>query len=234
MQKVALVTGAARGIGRAIAEDLARDHKVAITWRSSDPEQLLQSCTDILAIRADLTETGTPQKVIDQIIDRFGRLDVMVNNAGLVTLTPVDAFDHAAYRATFDTNLTAPAALLAAALPHLTPGAAIVNISSTDGTTGPDIAGAYGASKAALNLWTRSMAKVLGPKGIRVNAVAPGAISTPEKPRTEEVLQEIRQMAPLGRVGAPQDIARAVRFLASDQADFITGEVLSVSGGAQL
>ncbi|MEX0349922.1 MAG: SDR family NAD(P)-dependent oxidoreductase [Paracoccaceae bacterium] len=234
MRRVALVTGAARGIGRAIAEDLARDHDVAVTWRSTDPDTLLQTCPGILAIRADLTASGESQKVIDRVIERFGLLDVIVNNAGLVELTPVDAFDPQTYRDTFDTNLTAPAGLLAAALPHLKPGATIVNISSTDGTTGPGVAGAYGASKAALNLWTRTLAKVLGPKGIRVNAVAPGPVSTPEMPRTGDVLQEIVEKTPLGRVGTGQDIAQAVRFLASDQADFITGEILSVSGGAHL
>ncbi|WP_372572988.1 SDR family NAD(P)-dependent oxidoreductase [Ruegeria jejuensis] len=234
MRRIALVTGAARGIGRAIAEDLARDHDIAITWRSSDPDALLQACPELLAIKADLTTPGEPQKVIDQVIDRFGRLDVIVNNAGLVAETPIDEMDIAAHRSIFDTNLIGPAALLSAALPHLKPGAAVVNISSINAALPPVGAVAYGASKAALNLWTRGMAKELGAKGIRVNAVAPGAINTAENPRSQELTDLIAQDTALGRPGIPEDIARAVRFLASDQASFITGEVLTVSGGYRL
>ncbi|MDP5215870.1 SDR family oxidoreductase [Ruegeria sp. 2205SS24-7] len=234
MRRVALVTGAARGIGRAIAQDLAQDHDVAITWRSTDPDALLQTGPDILAIRADLTHPDSPQSIVDQVIGRFGRLDVIVNNAGLVVATPVDEMDIAAHRSLFETNLTGPAALLSAALPHLEPGAAIVNISSINAALPPLGAVAYGASKAALNLWTRGMAKELGPKGIRVNAVAPGAINTPEKPRSKELTDAFVKETALGRPGTPEDIAKAVRFLATDQAGFITGEILAVSGGYRL
>ncbi len=133
-----------------------------------------------------------------------------------------------------DVNLLAPGALLAAALPHLGPGAAIVNISSMNAVLPPRDASIYGASKAALNLWTRAMAKELGPRQIRVNAVAPGAINIPESPRPDDLTDLIVKDTALGRIGRPDDIARAVRFLASDAAGFITGEVLTVSGGYRL
>jgi len=226
-----LVTGGARGIGRVIAKDLARDHDVAIIWRTTKPAGLPDN---VHAIQCDLTEAESSTSVIGEVIRRFGRLDVIVNNAGLVHTTPKDAFDAAAQRAILDVNLLVPAALLAAALPHLKPGASIVNISSVNAVLPPRDAAIYGASKAALNLWTRAMAKELGPQGIRVNAVAPGAINIPEEPRSPEMTRLFVQETALGRIGTPDDIARAVRFLASDQSDFITGEVLTVSGGYRL
>jgi len=123
---------------------------------------------------------------------------------------------------------------LAAALPHLQSGAAVVNISSVNAVLPPKGAALFGASKAALNLWTRAMAKELGSKGIRVNAVAPGAINIAENPRPAGLTELFVKETALGRIGTPQDIARAVRFLASEDARFVTGEVLTVSGGYRL
>ncbi|WP_299659819.1 SDR family oxidoreductase [uncultured Ruegeria sp.] len=233
MEKVVLITGGARGIGRAIVEDFDRDHRIAFTWLSSDPTPDL-SGGDNLAIRSDLSAPNQPAKVIEQVIERFGRLDVIVNNAGLVKSTPKEEFQAKDHHAILDLNLLAPAALLAAALPHLERGAAIVSISSMNAVLPPRDAVTYGASKAALNLWTRAMAKELGPDGIRVNAVAPGAINIPEAPRSEELTALFVNDTALGRPGQPEDIAKAVRFLASDAASFITGEVLAVTGGYRL
>jgi 3-oxoacyl-[acyl-carrier protein] reductase len=231
MTKVALVTGGARGIGHAIAMDLSTDHRVAITWHTTRPDNLPDH---MLAIQADLSIPASSNTVIAEIIGHFGRLDVIVNNAGVLQPSPKDSFDAASLHAILDVNLLAPAALLAAALPHLAPGSAIVNISSVNAVFPPLGASVYGASKAALNLWTRAMAKELGERRIRVNAVAPGAINTPEDPRPPELTSLLVSQTALGRIGTPQDIARAVRFLASDQAEFITGEVLAVSGGYRL
>ncbi|MCE8008863.1 SDR family oxidoreductase [Aestuariivita sp.] len=228
---VALVTGAARGIGRVIAADLARDHRVAITWNTTAPGT---TPAESLAIQADLSEPQSAADVIAAIIDRFGRLDVLVNNAGAIAHSKVDQFDQDAYRAILDVNLLAPHGLLAAALAHLQPGAAVINISSVNAVLPPQGAALYGASKAALDLWTRAMAKELGPRGIRVNAVAPGAINIAEDPRPPDLTQAFVDMTALGRIGTPEDISKAVRFLASDQAEFITGEVLTVSGGYRL
>jgi 3-oxoacyl-[acyl-carrier protein] reductase len=231
MTKVALVTGGARGIGRAIALDLARDHQVALTWRTTEPADFADA---ILTIRADLTEPDSAGTVVERVIARFGRLDVIINNAGAVVPSAPDSFDAENLRAMLDINLLAPGMLLAAALPHLKPGASVVNISSGNAVLPPRGAAIYGASKAALNLWTRGMAKELGPRGIRVNAVAPGATNLPEAPRSEELTQLFVNETALGRIGTPQDIARAVRFLAGDEAGFITGQVLEVSGGYRL
>lgn len=229
--KTVLVTGGARGIGRAIAQDMSRDHCVALVYRNTVPEWCGE---DILALQGDLTEQSDIETCIAATLDRFGRLDVIVNNAGLVAPSPLDEFDRDAYRRVFDVNALAPHALLAAALPHLKPGAAVVNISSVNATLPPMRASLYGASKAALELWTKGAAKELGPRGIRVNAVSPGAIDIEDAPRTAELNQAFVDMTAMGRMGTPDDIASAVRFLTSEDASFITGEVLVVSGGYRL
>ncbi|MDU8929864.1 SDR family oxidoreductase [Alisedimentitalea sp. MJ-SS2] len=230
-RKVALVTGGARGIGRAIAYDLARDHRVVAVRNTSPGEGLPE---EIHLMTADLAAVGSCKEVVAEVIDRFGRLDVIVNNAAVMAETPREGFKGEDWRRIFDVNVMVPADLLSTALPHLKPGAAIVNVSSVNAALPPRGAVAYGASKAALELWTKGMAKELGAKGIRVNAVAPGAINIPEAPRSKELTDLFVAETALGRIGVPEDIARAVRFLAGDAAGFITGEVLTVSGGYRL
>jgi 3-oxoacyl-[acyl-carrier protein] reductase len=232
--KTALVTGAARGIGRAIATDLARDHHVAFTWHSHPADDVQADLPDALAIQADLTAPGTPQNVIDATLARFGKIDLIVNNAGAIAASPREAFNIEDHHTILDLNLSAPAALLAAALPHLKAGAAIVNISSVNADLQPMGASIYGASKAALNTWTRGMAKELGPEGIRVNGVAPGAVNTPEDPRDPELTQAFLDLTTLDHLASPEDIAAAVRFLASDDARSITGQILRVCSGYRL
>jgi 3-oxoacyl-[acyl-carrier protein] reductase len=230
-KKVALVTGGARGIGQAIALDLGRDHHLAITHLHSAPNGLPE---DALCIKADLSDAASHAEVISAIIERFGRLDVLVNNAGVIAPSPLEGADPDALRNIFDVNVLAPHGLLAAALPHLGAGAAVVGISSVNAVLPPKGAALYGASKAALDLWTKAMAKELGPRGIRVNAVAPGAINLPDAPRDAELTEAFVALTALGRLATADDIAAAVRYLASDNASSITGEVLTVSGGYRL
>ena len=159
---------------------------------------------------------------------------MIVNNAGVIAPAGMADFPAEKLREMFDVNLLAAQGLLAAGLPHLKAGASIVSISSVNAVLPPKGAALFGASKAALDLWTRGCAKELGPKGIRVNAVAPGAVNIPEAPRDADLTQLFVDMTALGRLAEPQDIAQAVRFLASDAARSITGEVLTVSGGDRL
>lgn len=229
--RVALVTGGARGIGRVIAADLARDHDLAITCHKTRPDRLSE---DILVIPGDLAQPDAPAAVIAAVLERFGRLDVIVNCAGAILPSPLDVYAPEVLRDIMDVNLLVPYGLLTAAVPHLTEGAAIVNISSVNAVLPPKGASIYGASKAALDLWTRAMAKELGPRGIRVNAVAPGAVNTPESERDADLTQLFVDMTALGRLASAEDIAAAVRFLASPQAGAITGEILTVSGGYRL
>ncbi|MFC6637553.1 SDR family oxidoreductase [Sulfitobacter sp. JBTF-M27] len=228
MKPVALITGGARGIGRGIAENLAQDHEVAVTYNSTAPDALLDSLPDILAIKADLSDRSQAADIIPQVINRFGRLDVIVNNAGSLLADDEDNGQNNAI------NVAAPMALLNVALPHLKVGASIINISSVNAFLPAMGAVSYSASKAALDTWTRGMAKTLGPQGIRVNGIAPGAIDRAESPRPPELVKAFVDMTALGRSGVPEDIAKVVRFLASDAAGFITGETITVSGGYRL
>ena len=225
------MTGAARGIGRVTAEMLAADYAVAITHLTTAPDDLPLG---VLAIEADLRDPQSYARIVAAVLERFGRLDLIVNNAGTIAGSPVGDFDHEALRATFDVNVLAPHGLLAAALPHLGRGAWVIGISSVNAVLPPKGAAIYGASKAALDLWTRAMAKELGPRGIRVNAVAPGAVNIAQAPRDAELTKAFEDMTALGQVAEPSDIADAVCFLASDRARAITGEVLTVSGGYRL
>lgn len=210
MRKVALVTGGARGIGLAIAGNLALDHDLAVTWLNSQPTDLP---IGVLAIQADLTDKDSATRIVSETIDRFGRLDVIVNNAGLISPSTNDLFDGDSLGRMLNVNVLAAHALLVAALPHLKAGASIVNISSVNAILPPAGAALFGASKAALNLWTKGMAKELGPRQIRVNAVAPGAVNIPEEPRSDELVRLFADQTALGRIAAPADIAKAVRFL---------------------
>ncbi|MEM6940775.1 MAG: SDR family oxidoreductase [Pseudomonadota bacterium] len=228
MKPVALITGGARGIGRAIAEELARDHAIAISYNTTPPDGLLAKWPETLSIQADLSRSDVPSDVVAEVLRRFGRLDVIVNNAGTVLA------DDADLTAMLSVNLASPIALVEAALPHLGRGAAILNISSMNARLPAMGALGYSASKAALDTWTRGLAKTLGPQGIRVNAIAPGAIERVEAPRPPELLEKFVALTALGRPGVPQDIAKAARFLLSDDASFITGETLVVSGGYRL
>lgn len=194
--RVALVTGAARGIGRAIAADLGRDHHLAFTYLTTDPGPLLKERPDALAIRADLRDPAASADIVAQIIARFGALDTLVMNAGVVAMDADDASADI-----FNVNVLGPKRLLDAALPHLQSGAAIVNISSVNATLPARGAALYSASKAALNTWTRAMAKELGPDGIRVNALAPGATEIPEAPRDPDLVKLFVEMTALDRVG---------------------------------
>ncbi|MEO0939602.1 MAG: SDR family oxidoreductase [Pseudomonadota bacterium] len=220
---VALVTGAARGIGKAIAAELDRDHTVARHWGRAQPEGD--------SYQADLADGEACADLVARVLADHGRLDVIVNNAGAIAMSPLDAFD-TGYANILAVNLLAPHAILAAALPHLKPGACIVNISSMNADLPGRGAAIYSASKGALNTWTKAAARELGPKGIRVNAVAPGAIDTPEAPRAPDLKQAFVDLQALDKVGAPKDIAAAVRYLIG--AEFTTGAILSVTGGYRL
>lgn len=239
--RTAVVTGASSGIGRAIAEALA-EAGADLVLVARDRARVSETLAAVLArgaaaepVLVELTDEAAPAAIVDAALARFGRIDVLVNCAGIFepqpfATQPLESFDRQ-----MAVNVRAPFALTQAALPHLNPGAAIVNISSIAGYRGFPLSAAYCASKGAVELMTKGLAAELGPLGIRVNCVAPGNIRTAMNRQqfadSPEYMHSLEARTPLGRIGEVEDIAAAVTYLASPAAKFVTGASWLVDGG---
>lgn len=238
--KTALITGGGTGIGRATAELLAAAGcRVLIGGRREEP---LRSVADssggmIAWERMDVAQAADRARALEAARSTFGRLDILINNAAASVTADFDAQDPEQIREQVEVNLVAPMLLVHEALPLLRRGGSIVNVTSAGARyQGMPPAGMapYAASKAGLNQLTRVLATELGPRNIRVNAVAPGLTDT--EIAAEAVSNEVHaaalvQITPLGRVGQPVDVARVIVFLASDAAAWVTGQVVDASGG---
>ena len=244
--KIALVTGASRGIGRAIAERLGADGALVAVHYASNVDAANACVAAITAgggaaftIAADLAQPDGPTQLFaafDEAIRQRAvapRLDILINNAGLGSRAAIDTASEAELDRVFAVNMRAPFFLMQLALPRLADGGRIINISSTAARIGYAETAIYTATKAALEALTLSVARQLGPRGITVNAVAPGATVTDMNPlaRDPATAQKIAAETILGRIGQPNDIADVVAFLASDQARWLTGQVVEASGG---
>ncbi|MYU10553.1 SDR family oxidoreductase [Streptomyces sp. SID8361] len=225
----ALITGGTSGIGKATAELLhSRGHRVMVTGVSGHAGSGLPE--DVTVVRADARSLPDIDGAVEQARRQFGSLDLLFLNAGISSPGPIESTDEAAFDALFDINVKGTFFTLQKALPLLGEGASVV---FTVGA-GEGIGAAMTAAKGALLPLMRSLALELAPRRIRVNAVSPGMIDTPVYRRmgvSREMLESWARDVPLGRVGAPADIAEAVAFLASDAAGYITGDNLVVSGG---
>jgi NAD(P)-dependent dehydrogenase (short-subunit alcohol dehydrogenase family) len=239
--RVALVTGASRGIGRAIAVDLARN-QAFVAAASRDVSATEGTLAGIASeggraafFEADLRHEEAIVDLIERVIADLGRLDVLVNNAGVSRLEGAASESLEGWNEVLTTNLTAPFLLVRHAADHLkgAGSGAVVNVGSVLGVVAMREASAYCAAKAALHHLTQQQALDLAPWNVRVNCVAPGFIRTEmyEGGHPPERKVKIAELHALGRVGDPEEVARAVTFLASDAASFITGACLLVDGG---
>lgn len=238
--KKALVTGASRGIGAAIAKTLAAEGAdVAITYEKS-AERAAEVVSAIralgrkgVAIQADSADVSAVQASVEKTVRELGGLDILVNNAGILRVGGLKDNSIQDIDALLDVNVRSPIVASQAALAHLTKGGRIITIGSyfADRVPAPVLT-VYSASKSAMIAFTKGLARELGPKEITVNLVQPGSIDTDMNPAHGPFGDTLRQFMALGQYGKPDDIANAVAFLASDKARYITGTTLTVDGGA--
>ena len=240
-KRVALVTGASRGIGRAIALRLAEDGCfVIINYRGAKEKaeevkaEIENRGGEAMLYPCDVADFEACGAMLQDVIQTIGRIDVLVNNAGVAGQALFQDITDALWRRYFAVNVDGAFHTIQAVLPHMLHEHAgcIVNVSSIWGLRGASCEVTYSATKGALIALTRSLASELAPTGIRVNCVAPGVIKTDMLDALPpEVLPQLAQETPLGRLGTPEDIAAAVSFLADEKASFITGQVLTCDGG---
>jgi 3-oxoacyl-[acyl-carrier protein] reductase len=241
--KIVLVTGGSRGIGRAIARQFAdRGAHVVVHYNSN--QQAAQETmaalagSDHLIVQADMKDADAVQNMIETAVSHYGRLDILINNAGIYEDHPLADINYEAWQnrwqAVIDTNLIGPANAMYCAGQHMIKQGCgrIVNVSSRGAFRGEPTAPAYGASKAGMNAMSQSLAKYLAPFNIFVGVVAPGFVETEMAKDHLSGAQgeEIRSQSPLNRVATPDEVAYGVLFLASDGAEFMTGTILDVNG----
>ncbi|MBR1174684.1 SDR family oxidoreductase [Bradyrhizobium sp. KB893862 SZCCT0404] len=238
--KRALVTGASRGIGAAIAKALAAEGAdVAITYeKSADSaakvvDAIRAGGRKAVAIQADSADVAAVQASVAKTVAELGGLDILVNNAGILRLGGLNDIALADIDALLNVNVRSPIVASKAALPHLGMGGRIITVGSyfADRVPSP-VLGMYAASKSALTAFTKALARELGPRDVTVNLVQPGSIDTDMNPAHGPTAETLKQFMALGRYGATDDIASAVAFLASAKAKYITGTTLTVDGGA--
>ncbi|GAB6851049.1 SDR family NAD(P)-dependent oxidoreductase [Paraburkholderia kururiensis] len=242
--KVAVVTGASKGIGAGIAKALAAEGaSVVVNYASSKAgadavvDAIITAGGKAVAVAGDVSKAADAERIVNTAVETYGRLDVLVNNSGVYSFAPIEEIDEAHFHRQFDINVLGLLLTTKAAAKHLGEGASIVNVSSVVTRITPAYTTVYSATKGAVDAATSSLAKELGPRKIRVNAVNPGLIET-EGTHAASVIgsdmeSSVLAQTPLGRIGQPDDIARVVVFLASDDSRWITGEHLNASGGVR-
>jgi len=241
--KVAVVTGASKGIGASIALHLAAEGAAVVVNYATDKAgadriagEITGSGGKAVAVQANLSKPADVRKLFTAADEAFGRLDVLVNNAGIYEFAPLEQITPEHFHKVFDLNVLGLILASQEAARRFGPnGGSIVNISSVMATAASPNAAVYSATKAAVDAVTKSLAKELGPRKVRVNSINPGMVET-EGVRSQgihesDLRKQVEAQTPLGRIGQPRDIAPAVVFLASDDARWITGETLYIAGG---
>jgi 3-oxoacyl-[acyl-carrier protein] reductase len=241
--KVAVVTGASKGIGAAIAEHLAAEGaSVVVNYASSKSgadavvKRITQKEGKAVAMQADVSKAEDIQRLFAETKKAFGKLDILVNNAGIYEFAPLEAITAEHFHKQYNLNVLGLLLTTQEAVKHFgSAGGSVVNISSVAADQAPPTGSVYSGTKAAVNAITKSLAKELGPRKIRVNAVNPGMVESEGTHSTGIMESDFRKnteaQTPLGRIGQPQDIAPAVVFFASPESAWVTGETLYISGG---
>ena len=231
-----LISGGSRGIGRACVEYFSKcGHNVAFIYKSNhECAQALSSATGAISICADLSLSSEANRAANEAISALGSIDVLINNAGISQIKLFTDITNDDWSNMINTNLSSAFYLTRAALPSMISkkSGRIINIGSMWGKVGASCEVHYSASKSALRGMTLALAKEVGPSGITVNAIEPGVIATDMNSALDtDILRELTEETPLGRIGKPEDVAELALFLASDKASFITGQIIGVDGG---
>lgn len=241
MDKCALITGATRGIGKQIAITLAKQgYNIALNYRKENEElentkkEIEKIGVQVLAVKGDVANFENCENFVKQVIERFGQIDVLVNNAGITKDMLLMRMKKEDFEQVIDTNLVGTFNVTKNVVPYMMKARSgrIINISSVVGISGNAGQTNYSASKAGIIGFTKSLAKEIASRNILVNAVAPGFIETNMTDvLKDDVKQEIAKNIPLKRMGTTQDVANVVKFFASDDSSYITGQVINVDGG---
>ena len=239
MNKIAIVTGASRGIGREIAKTLARDNiKVIANYNKSEKEaiklkeELKKENIEIDIVLADVSEKEGVKKIVKYTLEKYKKIDILINNAGISEYKIFTDETDEDWERVINTNLYSAFAMCREVIPNMVHNkkGCIINISSAWGIVGASLEVLYSISKAGIDGMTKALAKELGPSNVRVNSIAPGLINTDmNKNLNEEEIEQLRKETPLERIGKPEDIARCVKWLVNDT--FTTGQVISINGG---
>lgn len=240
--KVAVVTGASKGIGASIAHHLANEGAAVVVNYASSKQGADRVVSEIvgkggraIAVQADLSKPADIGRLFAEAKKAFGHLDILVNNAGVYEFAPLEDVTPAHFHKLFDLNVLGLILATQEAVKHFSSGGSIINLSSVVSTASPPNASVYSATKAAVDAVTRSLAKELGVRNIRVNSINPGIVETEGVHAAGisngDLRKQFEAQAPLGRIGQPQDIGPAAVFLASDDSAWITGETFYIAGG---
>lgn len=242
MEKVVIITGASRGIGREIARQLARNNmKVVANYNQSEKEakelkeELEKENIMIDIVKADITRREETKKLVQFALQKYNKIDILINNAGISEYKLFTDETDEDWKRIMDTNLYSAFVMSQEVIPNMIHNkvGCIINISSIWGVTGASLEVLYSTSKAGLNGMTKALAKELGPSNIRVNAIAPGIIETSMNNKfSKEELEEIKEEIPLERIGKTEDIAKCVKWLIED--NYTTGQIISINGGWEI
>lgn len=241
--RIAVVTGASKGIGASIAKHLAAEGAAVVVNYASSKEgadrvvtEIVQKGGKAIAVHANVSKKAEIERLFSESLKAFDRLDILVNNAGIYEFSPIEAITEDHYRKLFDLNVLGLILTTQEGARHFGPtGGSIINISSIVSTLAPANGAVYSATKAAVDAVTKSLAKELGPRNIRVNSINPGMIETEGFHAAgigaSDMRKQVEAQTPLGRIGQPHDIAPAAVFLASSDSAWLTGETLYITGG---